>query len=188
EQTEEEQDEEEQDEEEQDEEEQDEEQTELNYSQRAENAIKEKEARYNGLPVKAFISKDWTLEYAIALSDLKIDFYRAVLQGRKIKNSNVLTLTEKKKIQVDKKVNSDIKKWNDEWVNERIAFEIYNNIQLKGSISKAIVAQCFSEILEEYSDQNDLKEKLISDSNFKYIIDAITYATSGELEKEASDD
>jgi putative ATP-dependent endonuclease of OLD family len=176
-------------EEEQDEEEQDEEETQLNYSQRVENAIKVKEARYNGLPVKAFISKDWTLEYAIALSDLKIDFYRAVLQGRKIKNNNVLTLTEEKKIQVDRKANSDIEKWNDkDWDNERIAFEIYNNIQLKGSISKAIVAQCFSEILEENPNQEELKDKLISDPNFKYIIDAIKYTISGRVEKEASDD
>jgi putative ATP-dependent endonuclease of OLD family len=177
-------------EEEQDEEEQDEEeQTILNYSQRVEKAIKEKEDSYNELPIKAFISKDWTLEYAIALSDLKIEFYRAVLQGKKIKNSNILTLTEEKKIQVDKKVNSDIKKWTEKrWDNERIAFEIYNNTQLKGKISKAIVAQCFAEILDVYPDQKELQDKLIDDPNFKYIIDAIIYATSGKLEKEASDD
>ena len=181
--------EEEQNEEEQNEEENEEEQTELDYSQRVEKAIKEKEAHYNGSPVKAFISKDWTLEYAIALSDLKIDFYRAVLQGKKIKNSNVLTLTEEKKIQVDKKVDSDFKKWNEKnWDNERIAFEIYNNTQLKGKISKAIVSQCFAEILDEYPDQKELKDKLINDHNFEYIIDAIIYATSGKVEKEASDD
>ncbi|AKB75167.1 hypothetical protein MSLAZ_1906 [Methanosarcina lacustris Z-7289] len=164
-------------------------QPELGYSQRVEKAIKDKESHYNGHPVKAFISNDWTLEYAIALSDLKKDFCRAVLQGKKIKNSNAITLTKEKKKEVDEEVESNFKNWNDEeWVNEKIAFEIYNNIQLKGGISKAIVAQCFSEILEEYSDQNELKEKLISDSNFKYIIDAINYTISGKVEKEASDD
>lgn len=176
-------------EEEQDEEEQDEEeQTGLDYSQRVEKAIKGKEAHYNGLPVKAFVSKDWTLEYAIALSGLKTEFYRAVLQGKKIENSNVLTLTEIKKKQVDKKVESDIEKWKKEWGNERIAFEIYNNTQLKGKISKAIVAQCFAEILNKYPDQEELKDKLIGDSNFEYIINAIIYATSGKLKKEVSND
>ncbi|MDY0129851.1 MAG: AAA family ATPase [Methanosarcina vacuolata] len=164
-------------------------QPELNYSQRVENAIKDKESHYNGYPVKAFISNDWTLEYAIALSNLKKDFYRAVLRGKKIKNSNAITLTGEKKKKVDEDVESDFKNWNDEgWDDKRIGFEIYNNIQLKENISKSIVGQCFSEILEEYSDQNELKNKLISDSNFKYIIDAIIYTTSGKVEKEASND
>ncbi|MGB9929833.1 MAG: ATP-dependent nuclease [Methanosarcina sp.] len=164
-------------------------QPELDYSQRVGIAIKDKELHYNGHPVKAFISKDWTLEYAIALSNLKKDFYRAVLRGKKIKNSNAITLTEEKKKKVDEEVESDFKNWNDEgWDDKRIAFEIYNNTQLKGNISKAIVGQCFAEILEEYSDQNELKEKLISDSNFKYIVDSIIYTTSGKVEKEASND
>jgi putative ATP-dependent endonuclease of OLD family len=165
-----------------------EEQTGLDYSQRVERAIREKESHYNGLPVKAFVSKDWTLEYAIALSGLKTEFYRAVLQGKKIENSNILTLTEKKKKQVDEKAESDIEKWKKEWDNERIAFEIYNNTQLKGKISKAIVAQCFAEILHKYPDQEELKEKLIGDINFEYIINAIIYAISGKLKKEVSND
>lgn len=164
-------------------------QPELNYSKRVEYAIKDKESHYNGYPVKAFISNDWTLEYAIALSNLKKDFYRAVLRGKKIQNSNAITLTEEKKNEVDKEVESDFKNWNDEgWDDKRIAFEIYNNTQLKGKVSKAIVGQCFAEILEEYSDQSELRDKLISDSNFKYIIDAIIYTTSGKVEKEASND
>lgn len=165
-----------------------EEQTGIDYSQRAERAKREKEAHYDGLPVKAFVSKDWTLEYAISLSSLKTEFYRALLQGKKIENSNVLTLTEKKKKEVDKKVESDIEKWTKEWGNERIAFEIYNNTQLKGKISKAIVAQCFAEILDKYPDQEELKEKLIRDSNFEYIVNAIIYATSGKLKKEVPND
>ncbi|HII93016.1 MAG TPA: AAA family ATPase [Methanosarcina sp.] len=159
------------------------------YSERVKIAITEKEAHYNELPVKAFISKDWTLEYAIALSDLKTEFYKAVLRGKKIENSNVLTLTEKKKAEVNTKVNSDFEKWKElKWDNEKIAFEIYNNTQLKEKISKSIVAQCFAEILNEYSDQKELKNKLINDHNFEYIIDAIKYATSGYLKQEASDD
>jgi putative ATP-dependent endonuclease of OLD family len=90
---------------------------------------------------------------------------------------------------VDEKVKADFKNWNEKgWDNERIAFEIYNNTQLRKNISKSIVSQCFSDILERYPDRKGLKNKLISDPNFKYIIDAIIYATSGKVEKEASDD
>ena len=165
------------------------------YSERAKKAVTKKEVKYKGKPVEAFISKDWTLEYAIALSKLKADFYKAILIGAEIKKDDDSLLTEKleltveKRQQVDEKIRNDFEIWARKGMsNEEIAFEIYNNTQLKGQISKAIVAQCFAEILDGYPDQKGLQDKLIKDPNFKYIIDAIIYATSGKLEKEASDD
>lgn len=165
------------------------------YFERAKKAVTKKEAKYKGKPVEAFISKDWTLEYAIALSKLKADFYKAVLIGAEVKKDDDSLLTEKleltveKQQQVDGKIKIDFETWVQKGMsNEEIAFEIYNNTQLKGQISKPIVAQCFAKILNEYPDQKELQNKLINDPNFEYIIDAIIYATSGKLKKEASDD
>lgn len=66
------------------------------------------------------------------------------------------------------------------WTNEEKAFEIYNNIMLKKKVSKPIVAQYFTEFLE-----NEIKTGglwiVASDfdnSPVSYLINAIKYATN----------
>jgi putative ATP-dependent endonuclease of OLD family len=152
------------------------------YLERNKSGIEDKEGYYREIPVEPFVSPFWTLEYVIALSELKEYFYRAVLYAHKIENSNSIGLTSEKEKAVNSEVESNLKKWAAEnWTDEQIAFEIYNNTMLKKSISKAIVSQCFAKILNELP-KDDTKKLLLKDtSNLKYIVDAIIYATSGTV-------
>ena len=161
------------------------------YSKRIKAGIESKELHFNEMPVKSFIAPFWTLEYVIALSCLKKDFYKAVLYAQKIENSNSISLTPEKEAEVNKDVEINLKAWNDQGLtNEQMAFEIYYNIMLKksnknsNSTSKAIVAQCFAKILCEYP-KKEIKKILLNDTtHLKYIVDAIKYATSGKVPSE----
>ena len=154
------------------------------YSERIQTAITNKQDAYTGRPVKTFVSPYWTLEYVIALSDFKKEFYRAVLQAEKIKNSNQIGLTEAKEDEINKDVETKFEEWRDDnFSDKKVAFEIYNNFIIEKRISKAIIAQCFAKILSEYSDRKDIKKRLLGDNKFGYIINAINYATSENVNK-----
>lgn len=65
--------------------------------------------------------------------------------------------------------------------NEEKAFYIYYDLVLEKKISKAIIAQCLAEILEELKEKDPdvLKSKLLSDPQLQYIVRAINHATTG---------
>ncbi len=133
----------------------------------------EKEAKYNGQDVRTFISPDWTLEYDIALSGLKKEFYTAVLRAEKIKNSDTYGLTPKKITEVKQKVETDFTTWtSDHRTEQEIAEIIYKDNMLDKRISKAIVAQCFAALLKECE---EIKERIEVDEKLKYLVDAIKY-------------
>jgi putative ATP-dependent endonuclease of OLD family len=146
----------------------------------------EKESKYNGQEIKTFISPIWTLEYDICMGDLTRLFYEAVLRAEKIQNSDEIGLTEEKIRVITEDVANDLSMWEkDGWGKSKISFEIYYHKVLKKEISKAIVAQCFADILINYSDQNAIKEKILADPNLKYLVDAIYYATGVQASKNA---
>ncbi len=80
------------------------------------------------------------------------------------------------------------------WDDKEIAFTIYNDIMLKKQVSKSVVAQYFSEFLEDEIDKIKLnadwsiennwnifkKENFDSESSVSYLINAIKYATNQE--------
>jgi putative ATP-dependent endonuclease of OLD family len=135
----------------------------------------EKEAKYNGQDIATFISPDWTLEYDIALSGLKKEFYTAVLQAEKIQNSDTYGLTEEKIIEIEQKVETDFTTWTSEHkTDQEIAEEIYEGYMLDKKISKSIVAQCFTALLKECE---GIKERIEVDKKLKYLVDAIKYVT-----------
>lgn len=135
----------------------------------------EKENQYNGQRVKTFISPDWTLEYDIAMSGFKKEFYNAVLRGEKIQNSDSYGLTNKKIEEVNLKVNNDFISWTKEnYTEHKIAKTIYKDYMLKKGISKSIVAQCFVTIIQECS---VIKERIENDKKLKYLVNAINYET-----------
>lgn len=149
--------------------------------------IARKKQLYDGQKVVTFVSSVWTLEYAIACSSLKKDFYKAVLFAEKIANSNAYTLTQEKITQVETKVSSDFEQWNSEKKSdEQIAYEIYKKTLIDKSISKAIVAQCFVKALLEKDDRPGLKTTIEGDAMFEYLVDAIKYATGNNLHDEAN--
>jgi len=135
---------------------------------------KEKEARYDGQSVKTFISPIWTLEFDICVSGLKRLFYKAVLQAEKIQNSNEIGLTDGKKEDIDQKVETDFESWGSD-DGAKIAGKIYGDYILKKNISKAIIAQCFAEILNA-EERQKLKKQILGDQYLKYLIDSINHA------------
>lgn len=135
----------------------------------------EKEAKYNGQDIKTFISPDWTLEYDIALSGLRKEFYTAVLRAEKIQNSDTYGLTPEKITEVNQKVETDFVTWTTEHkTGQEIAKAIYDDYMLAKKISKPIVAQCFAALLKEFG---GIKERIEADEKLKYLVDAINYVT-----------
>ena len=135
----------------------------------------EKEAKYNGQDIKAFISPVWTLEYDIALSGLKNEFYTAVLRAEKIQNSDTYGLTPEKITEVKQKVETDFTTWTSEHKTEQeVAEAIYKENVLDKNISKSIVAQCFAALLK---DCGGIRGRIEVDEKMKYLVDAIKYVT-----------
>ena len=134
-----------------------------------------KEAKYNGQEIKTFISPNWTLEYDIALSRFKKEFYIAVLRAEKIQNSDTYGLTPAKITEVYQKVETNFTTWTSEHKTEQeIAEEIYKGYMLDKRISKSIVAQCFTALLKECE---GIKERIEVDEKLKYLVVAIKYVT-----------
>ncbi|CAA6802946.1 MAG: FIG131328: Predicted ATP-dependent endonuclease of the OLD family [uncultured Sulfurovum sp.] len=137
--------------------------------------IQEKEIKYP-LPIKSFIAPYWTLEYTIALSCLSRLFSQAVYIAWKSKGRDyVYTDDEKRQYIID--ANNEYYTWLADGKSiEVIAFEIYNNRLDKSSnkLSKAVVAQIFSQLLDE---TDLIFYNIESDDKLKYLIDAINYAT-----------
>ncbi len=135
----------------------------------------EKEAKYHGQGAKTFISPDWTLEYDIALSGLKKEFYSAVLRAEKIQNSDTYGLTPEKIAEVSQKTETDFAAWTSDHKTEQdIAKAIYEGYMLKKNISKSIVAQCFASLLKECE---GIKERIEVDEKLEYLVAAIKYVT-----------
>lgn len=173
--------------------------------------IKTKEKLYKEDLIEPFVAPHWTLEYVLALSTLKRDFYKAVLCAKKIQNSNKYALTNEKIQEVDREVDDKFSEWEkDKRSEEWIAYEIYNNTMLvkENKISKAIVAQCFASILwfgildlsnvtnasEEMmfdldmyrqkidlSKKESLKSKILEDNQLRYLVNAIRYVVGQEV-------
>lgn len=135
--------------------------------------------------VKVFLSPNWTLEYEISISLFQTEFYRALLWAEKLSNSQSGIPQESKAGEVDAKVNADLGKWRECWSNntrknEKIAFEIYQNMMLGKEISKAVTAQVFAAHLEERLSGQDacvLKSEIQAAKSLKYILNAIYHVT-----------
>lgn len=116
--------------------------------------------------IKLFSAKNWTLEYEIARSRLYKELAIAVYQAKQEQLGVTVTFDEAKK-KIEDKYN--------EGTNDTIAYKIFKPIN-DGSVSKAMVAQYFSEIL--VNNALTYKPILESDENLTYLVDAIKHATS----------
>ena len=168
----------------------------------SEQAIANKKARYEESIIHAFISPRWTLEYCIALSCLSAEFHKAIHYGKKILNSDEISLTDEKIAAADRDAADEAKEWAGLSPKEK-AYKMYCTMlgnDGKSSL-KAIVAQCLASMLkwnisiipngvtkekmfdlELYGYRVDeerrikLKQQIESDCYLKYIVDAIKYA------------
>lgn len=137
--------------------------------------------RFDGQNVKTFVSSYKTLEHDMVLSSLSELLLKAVLQAKKIQNSDKYGLTEEKNNNVLIELEEKKNLWKNSGYNKfQIADELYNEIIMSktNKISKAIIAQCLATLLEETSDKQKLKESILEDENLAYLVNAIKYATS----------
>ncbi|MFL8937439.1 ATP-dependent nuclease [Rossellomorea oryzaecorticis] len=111
---------------------------------------------------RVFISNPWTLEHSIALSSLKEDFEKILLESHYSLEPNRL----KKK-----------KEWEAYTEHEKRATMVYKFL-LEKDISKAVVAQQFAKYLSD--NKSRLKEILLLDQSLKHLINAIYHVTGGE--------
>ncbi len=130
---------------------------------------KEKKDKYFNLTtnfnkgnVKVFISPNWTLEYEIALTNLRKCFFCSILWSEKKENAKTGIPQESKKEEVKKKVYNTFKKWEKDWndnkrKNENIAYQIYKKVLVDKDISKAITAQVFTKSLNKLYIANNIK-------------------------------
>jgi putative ATP-dependent endonuclease of the OLD family len=131
------------------------------------NEKERKKAKYTGQSVKAFISPHWTLEYCIALSPklCPILFQAIVMAGRELDADG----------QKGKIIRETWEEFSESQSNEQIAFNLYNQFIGDGkSLSKPIIAQHFSKLLEEDSELDS--QDLTSDPNINYLVEAIKHA------------
>lgn len=169
-------------------------------------AVTAKTGKYEIGTIHAFVSPRWTLEYCLALSCLGDRFHRAIHYGKKIKNSDKISLTADKITEADSAVGEEKESWSSLSAAEK-AYRMYDSMlgQDGKSSLKAIVAQCLASILkwdtsiepegvgEEsmfdldlYRYQTDpdklsaLKQQIEADVYLKYLVDAIKYAAGVE--------
>ena len=131
------------------------------------------------------------------------EFHKAIHYGKKILNSNKISLTDKKIREADSDAEAEIHEWTTLSDSEK-AYNMYQTMldDNGGSRLKSIVAQCFASILKwnisvvpdgitkekmfeldlyryrvDEEKKADLKRQIESDYYLKYIVDAIKYAT-----------
>ena len=169
-------------------------------------AIKKKMERYDIGTIKSYVSPKWTLEYCLALSCLGDEFHKAIHYGKKIKNSNKYSLTNKKIQEADTAVTQETTEWAGLSTDEKATcmYSLMLDNDDKSGL-KAIVAQCMASILrwECLEDPQDdkkenlfdidlfqfkvsnekistLKEKIEEDESLRYIVSAIKHAVGVE--------
>lgn len=127
-------------------------------------------ALYEG-EIKMFLPKKWTLEYEIANSKL-CNFLAEAIELAKFEK-NCVTVDRDKIEEVKEKIGTEKYK-NDDPVASYQIFKPLND----GTVSKAITAQYFSQLLEDFEDKDELKHLIEEDSYLSYIVDAIKHVTN----------
>lgn len=126
-------------------------------------------AAYGG-EIRLFLPLKWTLEYEIANSKLCDFLAEAVkLAQMEQKGKNV----GKNEIENAKKEIEKIGLKNDD---PATAYELFKPLN-DGTVSKAITAQYFSQLLEDFDDKDKLNNLISSDKNLSYIVKAINHVT-----------
>lgn len=135
-----------------------------------------KAALYDGQRVRTFVSPIKTLEYDLSLGTLRRDLYRAALLAGKLKNSDQYGVTFTKYKQVKTALEQREAAWAaDASTTEQIAREIFDYIS--GKDLKSITAQFYAMLLQHRNRKEDMKQIILADDRFDYIVQAIEYVT-----------
>lgn len=149
----------------------------------AKRKIEEKKEKYSRDNVQAFVSPLWTLEFDIACSCLKVEFYAAILMAKDYKKADE-KLNEGKEPTPTKKIAEYLEEAKiaiSEWAEDEleIAKKITEEVVIKSTLSKAIVAQCFAEILLSKNFPEKKIQEIRRDPKLEYLVKAIDYVTGG---------
>ena len=161
-------------------------------------AIKKLKDVHDYGPIRTYVAPHWTFEYSIAMSCLGPLLHKSILEAKKISNSDEYPLTREKMNKVESEAAADP---DAQCTDHPFAYHVYKTLMLDGEVSKSITAQCLAAELrksfvegrqlegDEMFDadlfqlriddakRNDLKTKIESDTNLKYIVEAIKYVT-----------
>ncbi|MBV7532863.1 ATP-dependent endonuclease [Chitinophaga sp. sic0106] len=148
------------------------------------NAIIEATARkqkYNGGPVRSYVSPFWTLEYCIARSvKLRKILYRSVLEALREQREDDGVADLRPYNNAITNLETYFNNWQES--DELIAYKIYAHIKngehnlpnvKKEAVSKTIVAQRFAENLKRAQ-----IDDLTTEPSITYLLDAIRYAAT----------
>ena len=154
-------------------------------------------------PIRTYVAPHWTFEYSLAMSCLGPLLHKAILEAKKISNSDEFPLTREKENQVKSEIAADP---GARCTGHQFAYHLYQTLMLDDGVSKAITAQCLAAELrkslvvgyqlegEEMFDadlfqlqideaaRNAQKSKIERDSYLEYIVKAIKYVTGAEEE------
>ncbi len=130
-----------------------------------------KKEKYDGSPVKTFISPHWTFEYCMALSH---NIRELLFESIKRAGDEM-----QKDGQTGRQIIENWSNFSSGLNDQDLAKKIYDIITSK-KISKAIVAQYLAKQIEEKRDDEDFIANLMSDTEIKYLIEAIDYAASND--------
>lgn len=129
--------------------------------------------------IKLFLAESWTLEYEIARSKI----YKKLIEAFQIalfeKNNEDVPIDFDTYNAYQEEIN---KNYLEENLSLRDAYEIFSPIN-KGAVSKVAVAQHLSELLLMEKDKESLNRILKTDSNLKYIVDAIYHVTESPIKE-----
>ncbi|WP_299823651.1 AAA family ATPase [uncultured Pontibacter sp.] len=138
--------------------------------------IAEKESKFSGPDILTAVSKNWTLEYELALSVLRNELYLAIQLASKTKN-----LEEPLTREYEEEVKASLTtKLTGDWISkgrEEVAIEICAPV-MKKKVSKAVVAQLFSVLLDKRCKAESSVQEVKTDQFLDYLVKAITHVTS----------
>ena len=130
-----------------------------------------KTKKYTSGKIVGFISDHWTLEYDIALSEIREVLYLSIIESNRISQDNKLSLSEEDILEL--KLESELFFESHKTKSrEELAYLIFKPLN-DGNVSKAIVAQRLAYNLEKGS----YKEEILKSPELSYLRNAIYNVT-----------
>lgn len=130
-----------------------------------------KTAKYTSGKTLGYVSNHWTLEYDIALSEIREVLYISILESNRISQDNNLSLSEEDiaELELESKLFFEENKTKSK---EELGYLIFKPLN-DGKVSKAIVAQRLAYNLEKGS----YKEEILKSPELSYLRNAIYNVT-----------
>ncbi|WP_299317262.1 AAA family ATPase [uncultured Maribacter sp.] len=130
-----------------------------------------KTKKYTTQNIQGNISSNWTLEYDIALSEIREVLHISILEANMLQQDNKLSLDQIDEIEIQKQ-SEDYFETNKLKSREQVAYDIFKPLNDK-EVSKAIVAQRLSYNLLK----GDYKDKILNSPELAYLREAIYHVT-----------